>query len=281
MLDGDREKHLWNGPTAFFFALFVCTVQWASCIAGSFGPDFTITIHPLQFSIDTKVIFLLAPSLLIALYCFHTYSDCRSSLLKVNASWKVYLIAVLTGLILPFLSYPGTHYPAFPWGREVAMHLAGVFAKNLFLVPFWEAIIWQGCFLKNVRSFSSASGGILLMSVGWTIWNGGNMAFSYSAGIPLEVLLVALFIAFFAGIISGSVFEMSRGSLWPCVLLNSGWHAAALVYYTEYNRISELGSYVSELIFVALAAALFFRVATRQNRAGSAEVAHSSFLRGS
>lgn len=147
------------------------------------------------------------------------------------------------------------------------MHLAGVFAKNFFLTPLWEEIIWRGCFLNKTRSFSSASSGILLMSVGWTIWHGGYIAFLYSAGIPIEPLSVLPFTYFFTGVIFGSVFEMGRGSLWPCVLLHSGFNAATLVYYTEYKRASELGSYVSELIFAALAAGILFRMAIRQNRA--------------
>lgn len=266
MHDWDRPKHIWDGPTAFFFAMSVCFVYWTLCIAGSFGTDYTITIRSLQFAIDTKFVILSVASFLPALYCFYTYSECRSSLLNVNASWTVYLVAIATGLCLPFLSYPGTHYLAFPWGRPVAIHLAMVFAKNLFLSPFWEEIIWRGCFQKKVRSLSSASGGILLMSVGWTIWHGGYIAFLYSEGIPIEVLSVLPFTYFCTGIIFGSVFEMGRGSLWPCILMHAAFNAATVVYYTAYNRASELGSYVSELIFVAIAAGILFRMATRKNR---------------
>ena len=262
----NRSTHIWDGPTAVFFAFSVCAVYWALCIVGSFGTDYTITIRVLQFSLDTKFILLMAASFLPALYCFVTYPECRSSVWKVNASWKVYLVAIATGLCLPFLSYPGTHYLAFPWGRPVAIHLALVFAKNLFLSPFWEEIVWRGCFLQKVRSFSSASSGILLMSVGWTIWHGGYIAFLYSEGIPIEVLSVLPFTYFCTGIIFGSVFEMGRGSLWPCVLLHIGFNAATLVYYTAYSRASELGSYVSELIFVAVAALIFFIIAIRSRR---------------
>lgn len=266
MHDWDRPKHVWDGPTAFFFAVSVCFVYWALCIIGSYGTDYTITIRDLQFAIDTKSILVIGASFVPAFYCFVTYSECRSSLLKINASWTVYLVAIATGLCLPFLSYPGTHYLAFPWGREVAMHLARVFAKNLFLSPFWEEIIWRGCFLKKIRSLTSASSGILLMSIGWTIWHGGYIAFLYSGGIPMEVLSVLPFTYFCTGIIFGSVFEMGGGSLWPCVLLHVGFNAATVVYYTAYNRASELGSYISELIFVAVAAVLFFWIATRRNR---------------
>ena len=264
MHDWDRPHYIWDGPTAFLFAVSVCFVYWALCIAGSFGPDFTITIPSLQYSIDTKFILLTAASFVPALYCFVTYPECRSSLWNVNASWKVYLVAIATGLCLPFLSYPGSDYHAFPWGRPVAIHLAAVFAKNLFLSPLWEELIWRGCFLKKVRSFSSASSGILLMSVWCTIWSGGYIAFLYSEGIPIEVLSVLTFTYFCVGIIFGSVFEMGGGSLWPCILLHAAFNAATLIYYTDYSRASELGSSVSELIFVAIAAAILFRMATRR-----------------
>jgi len=260
----DRRMRTWDGAAAFFFAVSVCLVYWALCIAGSFGTDYTITIRSLQFAIDTKFILLIAASLLPALYCFFTYPECRSSLWRVNAGWTVYLVAVTTGLFLPFSSYPGTHYLAFPWGRPVAIHLTKVFAENLFLSPLWEEIIWRGCFLKKIRSFTSASSGILLMSFGWTIWHGGYIAFLYSGGIPLEVLSILPFTYFFTGVIFGSVLELGRGSLWPCVLLHVGFNAATVIYYSEYSRASELGSYLSELIFTAIAAVIFFWVATRR-----------------
>lgn len=225
---------------------------------GSFGTDFTITVHPLHSSVDTRSILIIGASFLPALYCIVVYPECRTAILKLKASWKVYLLAVATGLTLPFLSYPGTHYYAFPWGRAVALHLALVFGANLFLSPFWEEIVWRGCFLKKVRSFSSVPGGILHMSFWWTVWHGGYIAFLYSGGIPIRVLLVLPFTYFFMGIIFGSVFEMAGGSLWPCVLLHVGFNAATVIYYTAYNRASELGSYMSELVFVVIAAGILF-----------------------
>ena len=263
----DRSTRAWDRPAAVFFALSVCFVYWAFTLAGSFGPDFTIAIHPPQFAIDTRFILLMAASFLPALYCFAAYPECRSSLEKLNASWKVYFVAIVAGFI-PVLSYFGSHNSAFPWGRPAAMHFASVFANNLFLSPLWEEIVWRGCFLKKVRSFSSVPGGILLMSIGWTLWHGGYIAFLYSGGIPITVLSVLPFTYFCSGIIFGSVYEMGRGSLWPCVLLHSAFNAATAVYYSAFNRASELGSYVSELIFMAIAAVIFFIVAIRSSRRG-------------
>ena len=269
---------VWDRPTAFFFAVSACVVCWSLFIAGSFGPDFTITLRDLQFAIDTKFILLTAAPFLPALYCFVVYQECRLSMKKASANWKVYFAAITLGLSLPFLSYPGTHHFAFPWGSQVAIHLALVFAKNLFLSPFWEEIIWRGCFLKKIRSFSSVPSGILLMSVAWTIWHGGYIAFLYSEGIPIEVLRVLPFTYFCMGIIFGSIFEMGRGSIWPCVLLHASFNAATVVYYTPFNRESELGSYVSELIFTAIAATALFWIVVRRSRSSQVETSTSSLV---
>lgn len=262
----NRPARVWDGFDAFSFIVSACFVCWAFSFAGAFGPDFKITIRSLQFAVDTKFILLTAATFLPALYCFLVYPEVRSSLKKVDANWIVYLAAIATGLSLPFLSYPGSHYSDFPWGRDVAIHLGRVFAWNVFLAPFWEEIVWRGCFLKRVRSFSSASGGILLMSLGWTIWHGGYIAYLYGGGIPVEVLRILPLTYFCAGIILGSVFELGKGSLWPCVLLHTSLNAATTVYYTTFNRAYELGSYVSELIFAAIVAAVFFWLAVRGKR---------------
>lgn len=264
---GRRFLKVWDKYSAIAFALSVCFVYWAICILGSFGTDFTITVHPLHSSVDTRSILIIGASFLPALYCIVVYPECRASILKLKASWKVYVLAVATGLVLPFLSYPGTHYYAFPWGRAVALRLALVFSANLFLSPFWEEVIWRGCFLNKARSFSSVPNGILHMSFWCTVWHGGYIAFLYSSGIPIRVLSVLPFTYFFMGIIFGSVFEMAGGSLWPCVLLHVGFNAATVVYYTAYNRASELGSYLSELVFVAIAAGILFRLATKKRGA--------------
>ncbi len=275
----NRSARVWNGFAAFSFIISACFVCWALSFAAAFGPDFTITIHNPEFSVDTKFILLTAATFLPALYCFFVYPEVRSSLKKVNASWMVYLAAIAIGLSLPFLSYPGSHYSDFPWGRDVATHLGRVFAWNIFLAPFWEEIVWRGCFLKRVRSFSSASGGILLMSVGWTIWHGGYIAYLYSGGIPVEALRILPLTYFCVGIILGSVFELGTGSIWPCVLLHTSLNAATTIYYTTFNRAYESSSYVSELIFAAIFAAVFFWLAVRDRRSSQLAAAASSTVR--
>jgi membrane protease YdiL (CAAX protease family) len=261
-----RSTRVWDGPAAFSFAVSICFVTWAFSLAGWFGPNFTITIHPLQFSADTESILLAAAAFVPALYCFTAYPECRSSLQKFDAGWKVYFSAIAAGLVLPFTSYLGTHHPEFPWGHQAAMNIAMLFARNLFLVPLWEEIVWRGCFLKKVRSFSSPLGGILLMSIGFTLCHGGKLGIFYSAGVPIEVLCFFPFIYASLGIILGSVFEMGHGSLWPCLLLHSLFNAATDVYAGSYDRTSELGSYVAELVVLVIVAGFFLQAAIRQGR---------------
>jgi membrane protease YdiL (CAAX protease family) len=262
----NRSVRVWNTFVAFCFILSACLVCWAFSFAASFGPDFKIALHHSDFAVDTKFILLTSATLIPALYCFFVYPEARSSLRKVNANWIICLAAIATGLSLPFLSYLGSHNSELPWGRDVAVNLGRVFVWNIFLAPLWEEIVWRGCFLKKVRSFSSKSGAILLMSVGWTIWHGGYIAYLYSGGIPIDVLRILPLTYFCVGIILGSVFELGKGSIWPCVLLHTSLNAATTVYYTTFNRASELGSYVSELIFTAVAAAAFFTITVRRDR---------------
>jgi len=260
------RRSAWDFFAAVYFIVGACFVCWALSFAASFGPNFTITIHSLQWAVDTKFILLTSATFLPALYCFVVYPEVQSSLKEVNASWRVYLVAIVTGLSLPLLSYPGSHYSNFPWGREAAIHFGRVFAWNLFMAPFWEEIVWRGCFLKRVGLFCSTPAAILLMSVGWTIWHGGYIAFLYSGGIPVEALRILPLTYFCVGIILASVFEMSRGSIWPCVVMHTSLNSATAVYYTPHNRAYEVSSYMSELIFAAILAAIFLWFAMRRTR---------------
>jgi membrane protease YdiL (CAAX protease family) len=238
-------------------------------IAAWFGPGYTIDVHLLPVVIDTRSVLFTAAALLPALYCFTKFPECRLSLRKFSAGWRVYFIAATVGLILPFTGYLGTHHPEFPWGSDAAMSFARLFAWNLVLAPLWEEIVWRGCFLNKVRSVFSPFAGILFMSIGFTIWHGAKMAFFYSTGLPIKVLLVFPLIYFCVGIILGSVFEIGRGSLWPCVLLHASFNAATDVYAGSYNRSSELGSYIAELVILVIVAGLFLRSVVRQSRASA------------
>jgi len=256
-----RSIRAWDGFYAFSFSVSACFVCWALSFAASLGPGVQVTILPLQFTINTNSILMAASSFLPAFYCFVTYPECRSSLWRVDANWKVYAAAVATGLCLPFTSYLGTHNPAFPWGRLVANQLVAAFAVNFFLGPFWEEIVWRGCFLNKIRPLASSSSSILLMSAGWTLWHGGYIALNYRKGHTISWLIVFVLIVFFMGVLFGSLFELGRGSIWPSVLAHSSFDAGAVIYYSKDNRTFELGSYVAELIFVATAAGILFRAA--------------------
>ena len=257
---------VWGGYTAFSFSVSVCFVCWALSLAATFGPGFDITIHPLHFTIQTSSILMMASAFLPAFYCFVTYPECRASLWKVNASWKVYAAALATGLCLPFTGYLGTHNPAFPWGSLVAVQLVAAFGKNLALGPFWEEIVWRGCILNKIRPFASTQRAILVTSIGWVVWHGGYFAFYYDRRYPVDILILFVFIVFFTGILFGSLFELGHGSIWPGALAHSAFAASGAFYYSDYNRTSELGSYVAELIFVAIAAGIFFRAAILKGR---------------
>jgi hypothetical protein len=114
------------------------------------------------------------------------------------------------------------------------------------------------------------------MSLGWTIWHGGYITYLYGGGIPVEVLRILPLTYFCGGIILGSVFELARESIWPGVLLHTAFNAATAIYYTPHNRASELGSYVSELIFTAVVAAVFFAIAVRRDRSAELSSAQSA-----
>lgn len=263
------DSRVWDGWAAAFFAISICGVYWALSIAGSFAADYTLwtfEAYNLEFVLDTNFVLLESAALIPAVYCFSCFPECRASIRKFNAGWRIYFIAVLAGLTLPFFSYPGTHYLAFPWGRTVAAHLARGFIFNLFMTPFWEEMVWRGCFQSRIRQLTSIPGGIVLMSLGWTVWHGGYIIALYSKGIPIEVLKILPLTYFCTGIVLGSIFELARGSLWPCVLLHAAFNASTLVYYAEYRRAYELGSYVSELIFLSIAACILFVVTIRTVR---------------
>jgi membrane protease YdiL (CAAX protease family) len=203
-------------------------------------------------------------------------TNVRESLKNVNAPWSVYLVAIGVGFALPLMSYFGSHDASFPSSDASRTALARVFIVNLFLSPLWEEIIWRGCFLSRLRSFVSAPRAIAISSVAWTFWHGGYLAFLYSRGIPIGVLVVLPFTYFCVGIILGSVFEMGRRSLWPCVLLHAAFNASTAVYYTTYDRASELSSYIAELVAVFVVAGLFFRFTAKRGHGGHAPDANVS-----
>lgn len=254
----------WRWSRALLFATTVCAFYWALSIAASFGPQIELAFPRINFALGSAAVLVMVASLVPAIACLVFYPDARESLKKWQARWSVYLIAIGVGLTLPFMSYLGSHYASFPWSPADRATLVRVFFLNVLLTPLWEEIIWRGCFLRKLRSFVSEPGAIVVSSAAWTVWHGGYIAYLYSKGIPIGVLLVLPLTYFCAGVILATVYELGRRSLWPCVLLHAGFDASTTVYYTTYDRASELSSYVAELIAVSLVAGLLYIVVIRK-----------------
>jgi membrane protease YdiL (CAAX protease family) len=254
----------WRWPRAVLFATAVCAFSLTLSIMGSFGPQIDFAIPRIDVAVGSQFVLITGATLLPTIVCLVLYADARVSLKKIAAPWSVYLVAIGLGLALPFMSYFGSHYASFPWNYASRVTLGRVFILNLFLSPLWEEIIWRGCFLERLRSFISGPKAIVISSLAWTVWHGGYIAYLYSRGIPIRVLMVLPFTYFCAGISLATVFEMGRKSLWPCVLLHAGFNASTTVYYTTYDRASELSSYVAELIAASVVAGLLYRFAVKR-----------------
>jgi hypothetical protein len=91
--------HVWDRSKAIVFAVSVCAAYWALSIVGSFGPQIKFAIPDLQFAIGSKFVLLMAATFLPAVFCVVVYPECRSSLLKFNASWALYLVAIAAGFL--------------------------------------------------------------------------------------------------------------------------------------------------------------------------------------
>ena len=256
----------WRWSKAILFATAVCAFYWALSIAAAFGPQITLTFPIIDVAIGSQFVLSMLAALVPATTCFLLYAETRRSLRKWQAPWFVYLIAVATGLGLPFASYFGSHYASFPWNEESRHTLARVLAINLFLTPLWEEIIWRGSFLQKLSSFVSEPRAILVSSLAWTAWHGGYIAFLYAHGIPVGALLVLPLTYFCIGLILASLYEMANKSIWPCVLLHAALNASTTVYYKTFDRATELSSYVAELIAISAVAALSYRSRICQRR---------------
>jgi hypothetical protein len=129
------RRSAWDFFAAVTFIFGACLVCWGLSFAAAFGPNFTITIRPLQWAVDTKFILLTAATFLAALYCFLPQeSQCKlESLFAGHRHRNQSSSPELSGVALL----------RFPLGREAAMHFGRVFAWNLFMAPFWEEIVWR------------------------------------------------------------------------------------------------------------------------------------------
>ena len=258
----------WGWQAAVVFATAVCGFGLVVSSLGSFGPQLNLSVPKLHLAIGSTLGLAIVAALLPAIFCLVFFVRARESLKQVNAPWDVYLLAIGLGFAIPFMSYFGSHYASFPWSYASRITLGRVFVLNLLLSPLWEEIIWRGCFLNKLTTFISRPKAIAVSSVAWTFWHGGYLTFLYSRGIPGRLLFVLSLTYFCAGIILGSVFEMGRESLWPCVFMHAAFNASTAVYYTSYDRASELSSYVAEFVAALVVAGLLFKFTIARLRSG-------------
>jgi membrane protease YdiL (CAAX protease family) len=256
----------WNRRKAISFAGAVCAFNWLIFAVVSFGSGATLSIPSLHITFSTGIILPIYASLLPALYCLLVYREARASVWKLRASFLAYGLAIASGLI-PFVKYIVPGNPPFPWGIQAASHFIAGLLVQLFMLTTWDEIIWRGCFLRKVRSFTSSGNAILLMSVVYTLWQGGLVVLSSRQGSPANLVLLLPLIYFCAAVMLGSVYEMSDGSIWPSVLLHALFDASARDYYYAIPvQVNRLGSYIAELVLLAGAAFVLFWIATRRRR---------------
>jgi membrane protease YdiL (CAAX protease family) len=257
-------KSEWSASKALLFATVVCGFYWVLTIAGSLGPQVQLSIPRVSFAIGSKFVLVMLAALIPAIASFTLFAEVRDSFKRWKAPWFVYLLALGVGIGLPFMSYFGSHYPNFPWTDSSRVTLVRVLFLNLLLSPLWEETIWRACFQKKMTSFISKPKAVLSSSLAWTVWHGGFMVYLYSEGVPTKVFVLLPPLYFLLGIIIGTVFEMSAQSLWPCVFLPAGFDAATTVYYSTYDRVSEVSSYAAELIVTAIVAAVLCAILLRR-----------------
>ncbi|MBZ5729199.1 MAG: CPBP family intramembrane metalloprotease, partial [Acidobacteriia bacterium] len=222
------------------FAFVISAFGAGLFIVAGFAPGATISIPSLPFPITTTFLLPIYGYFIPGVFCLFIYPESRASLWKVKATWFAYGVAIVGGQI-PFLSYLGSHKPAVPLTVSVTALFIVDFLVNLFLRPLWEAIMWRGIFQKGIRSFCSTKKAIFLSSLASTVSYGGYLAFLSWSGTAAGVVAVVGGVLFCQAIMLGSLYEVSRGNLWPCVVLHAGLVASEIVYYTKASVTSEFG----------------------------------------
>jgi hypothetical protein len=254
----------WNKNKAMMFVTAVCAFHWAIYAALSFGSNGTVSIPDLGVSFNTGPMLVVYAALVPAVCCLLFYRESRASVSKLRASISVYAVAAVLGLI-PLVKYLVPGNPNFAWELRTATRFISAFIDKLFLITPWVGIIWQGCFLRKIRTFTSAGSGILLMSAAFILWQGGPILLSYRQGTATNILFLLPLFYFFVGIMLGSLFELSEGSVWPCVLLATLYDASTHDYYSIPGPVVNRFALTAELLLVvAIAAAVLYWVATRR-----------------
>jgi membrane protease YdiL (CAAX protease family) len=253
----------WNWSSLLLFEAIVCTVSMAFSVAGSIAPQIVLTVPASGLSLGSNTVLLLLGSLVPGVALFAVSKECRSATLRLRASIRVHITALLFGFALPFSSYLGARFADPLWNSSTVPTLVRVFMINLLLSPLWEEVIWRAYFYPKVNSMLQTAPAIVVASMGWSFWHLGFLFYLYHSGIGAIILMVLAIRLFFGGIILCSFFTVGRNSLAPCVLLHTAFNASTAAYFGSYSRVNDIGSYVAETVFTIVVAIIMFRLATR------------------
>jgi membrane protease YdiL (CAAX protease family) len=249
----------WSWFNLIVFVVVVSSISFFFNIAAHGKSEIVLTIPRNGFSIGSNVVLALLASLVPGVVVLAWSKECRAALLRVGAGIHIYLLALLIGFVLPFLSYLGArHAYPLPWNSNTPVVLIRVFFINLLLTPLWEEVIWRGFFYPKVSSMIGLPRAIFVTAVGWMIWHAGFIFLLYRSGIAPPLLLVFSAQVFFGGVALCSIFTLGGNSLAPCVLLHCSLNASTVAYYGSYGRVSDLGSYIAEALATLLVSAILF-----------------------
>jgi membrane protease YdiL (CAAX protease family) len=256
----------WKWSDLLLFEALACSVSLVFSVAGSVAPEITVSVPANGVSIGSNTVLLLASSLVPALVLLIWFAESRSATLRFAAGFRIYLVGLVIGFALPFVSYIGARHSYPLWGSGTGISWVRVFCINLLLSPLWEEIIWRGYFYPKVSSMLKMPEALLVSSLGWTVWHIGFLFYLYHFGVTGSILPILVVQFFFVGVIQCSVFTLGNNSLAPCVLLHTAFNASTATYYGSYDRMADLGSYVAESIMMLLVAAILFRAVARREK---------------
>jgi membrane protease YdiL (CAAX protease family) len=260
-----RRATNWTWTEVLLFEAIVCGVSLLFDVTGALAKQIVVTVPKNGISVGSNTLLLLGASLVPGLILLVISADCRAAVLRFKASPWIYILALLTGLALPFTSYIGTaHVYPVPWSSGAGLTLARVFFINLLLSPLWEEVIWRAYFYQKIGTMLKPRHAVLVTSAAWTIWHVGFVFLLFYFGVAPRILCVFVIQTFLVGIILCSLFTLAHNSLAPCVLLHTALNASTTVYYGRSGRVSDIGSYIAEAIVMAVVAFALFRAAMQR-----------------
>jgi membrane protease YdiL (CAAX protease family) len=246
------------------FVLTVSSISFLFHVAALAKSEIVLTVPRNGLSIGSHAILILLGSLAPGIALLIWSRECRAALIRLKAGVGIYLLALLLGFALPFVSYIGARH-AYPlWDSNIAVDLLRIFLLNLLLTPLWEEVIWRGYFYPKIGSMIGLPRAIFVSALGWTFWHIGFIFWLHRSGFTAAILSVVLVQVFLVGIIQCSIFTLGRNSLAPCVLLHTSFNASTAVYYGRYGRTSDIGSYIAEALGMLLVSTILLRRAMRK-----------------